>query len=70
MKDKVQGLVRTLIATIGGGAIASAVSWASAQGVEISEDGVAALAAGLVMVAVSAIWSWLSKKRIQSVTNH
>ena len=62
-KEKINGLVRTAVAAIGGTVIATFTAWANDKGVDIGAEQVIGIVSGAVLVIGTAVWSWVSKKK-------
>jgi len=63
-KQKINGLIRTAVAAIGGGTIATFVAWANSKGIEVpGAEELVGIVTGAIIVVGTAIWSWVSKKK-------
>ena len=62
--EKINGIIRTVVAAVGGSTIAGFVGWASANGIELpGVEEIAGIIAGAIMIIGTAVWSWVSKNR-------
>jgi len=63
-KHKINGLIRTAVAAIGGVTIATFVAWADSKGIAVpGAEEIVGIITGAVLIVGTAIWSWVSKSR-------
>ena len=63
-KQKIYGIIRTAVATIGGAGIATFVAWASSKGIEVpGVEEIIGIVTSALLIIGAAVWSWVSKKK-------